>query len=186
MNVYHEPLLNAVRNGDIRRVDALLMQGASVNTVDPDYERSILIWASMLGYLKIMGLLIDLGADIGSSIACATDHVDAVKLLIAHGADVNARDEKGATALINAVVGRNINVVRILLLNHANVNIREDTGESAMDWADGDDIMTKMLRDHGAVSKDTAERVRKHETSYRKEARAIAKERMHAQMAILI
>ena len=63
-----------------------------------------------------------------------------VKLLVQHGADVNAHDEEHSTPLHRAVSSRfaldgNINIVRELLGHGANVDERNDRGQTAFQIA---------------------------------------------------
>ncbi|HSE39515.1 MAG TPA: ankyrin repeat domain-containing protein, partial [Acidobacteriota bacterium] len=71
--------LKSATRGDIDQVQSLLKQGINVNTRHPITEWTALIGASYYGKKEI------------------------VTLLIASGADVNAKDKNGGTALIKAV-----------------------------------------------------------------------------------
>jgi hypothetical protein len=56
-------------------------------------------------------------------------------MLIAAGANINARDAQGSTALLYAAAGGHLECVEALLAAHADPNIRNDDGKSALDWA---------------------------------------------------
>ena len=72
-------LVEAAKNGEIERVQALLNAGADVNAKDND-GKTVLMWA-----LDILG----------------TNYAnDTVKALLAADADVNAKDNDGRTALM--------------------------------------------------------------------------------------
>ena len=56
--------------------------------------------------------------------AASAGHTDIVRLLIAHGADVNAQSSSGNTPLMYACAGGHEEVVRVLLEAGANVEER--------------------------------------------------------------
>ena len=58
--------------------------------------------------------------------------IEAVRKLIASGADVNARDKDGSTALMRAAGIRKTEIVRVLLEHGADVNARDEWGETAL------------------------------------------------------
>ena len=53
--------------------------------------------------------------------ACAQGHMDVVKTLIAHGADVNRTDEIGCTPIILAAQGQHLNIIYLLRDHGANL-----------------------------------------------------------------
>lgn len=52
------------------------------------------------------------------------DDVNVLQMLIDNGANVNARDDIGRTALMTAIIGNRVDNVRCLIKNGANVNAR--------------------------------------------------------------
>jgi ankyrin repeat protein len=76
--------------------------------------------------------------------------VAAVKRLLARGAEVNARDGRGETALMRAAVYADAGVVAALLAAGANANARDKAGATALMWAVGDPAKVKLLLRHGA------------------------------------
>lgn len=66
---------------------------------------------------------------------CSWGDLESVKVLIAAGADVNAKGDQGATPLFNAVIGRNPEVVSFLLASHADPNIANDYKRNVLDYA---------------------------------------------------
>ncbi|MBG91170.1 MAG: hypothetical protein CL521_05075 [Actinobacteria bacterium] len=58
-----------------------------------------------------------------------------VDVLIANGADVNARDDKGLTALYHAVIGRHTKVLRVLVDAGADVNAQDKMGREGLSLA---------------------------------------------------
>lgn len=66
-----------------------------------------------------------------------SDALEFTKLLVEHGADVNAADRDGETALFRAVVDSRIEIVRFLLDHGADPNIKDKRGVSPVEWLRG-------------------------------------------------
>ncbi len=106
-----EELFPAVRAGDTARVNAALEAGINVNTRDP-LGGTALLEAAWVGNLEI------------------------VRLLVAHGADVNAvHRESGATALKYAVLTSRPNIVQLLLASGADVRLVYRDGQTLLHLA---------------------------------------------------
>lgn len=81
----------------------------------------------------------------------AADHysVDAARVLLGHGAEVNARDVYGNTPLARAVYrskgGTELELVRLLLSRGADPDIKNKNGESPRDLAKGSPNLEKLL-----------------------------------------
>jgi ankyrin repeat protein len=58
-----------------------------------------------------------------------------VRLLIERGADVNARDADGKTALVSATIGESREALQVLLTSGADVDARDHAGRTALGWA---------------------------------------------------
>ena len=69
-----------------------------------------------------------------------------------YGADANATNIYGETALINASSADHRNVVKLLLDNNANVNAKNDSDVTSLMTASmgGDEYLIKILIDYGA------------------------------------
>ena len=161
----HLPLHEAAARGDIAAVDACLAQGANPNRLD-GIGAPALLGAAKFGHLNVIGRLIRAGAqvDLPSSMdgftplmAAAAEHqVDAVRLLLDHGAVVSARNAvDGTTALHWAVYAsrpeeihsyrtisgphetiyvarKDAPLVDLLLARGAPVNVAEKDGETPL------------------------------------------------------
>lgn len=77
------------------------------------------------------------GGNTALSIACEnSNYIDALKILIDHGADVNAKkDGLFATPLQECIRGRNLDGVKILIDNGANMELKNKYGHTAFDLA---------------------------------------------------
>lgn len=87
-------------------------------------------------------------------LAVANGHVPMARLLIKHGADVNARDGKGRTVLLHAVKTKDAEMVELLLENQADVKNVDDSGMSALDIAAslGHVDVAEVLLRHGRMA----------------------------------
>jgi ankyrin repeat protein len=79
-----------------------------------------------------------------------------VKALLKRGADVNARDEDAATALMHAATDADLPMVNLLLEEGAEVNAASKSGSTALVWALHDVDKVKLLQKHGAKDLDAA------------------------------
>jgi uncharacterized protein len=156
------PLVYAVRANDLDSVKVLLAAGADVNQTT-GYGWSPLLVATQNRYYKLGAYLLDHGADVNlankgmwTPLYLATDnrnieggdypvrkpdmdHLDYIKLLLDHGANVNARmkdstetrtvftnqwlDENGATAFLRASQSGDIVLMKLLLAHGADPKI---------------------------------------------------------------
>jgi ankyrin repeat protein len=122
----YDKLYSAIRANDLKQLQTLLDGGASASTAGPD------------GVTPLMA-----AAEIGS--------VDAMKMLIEHKADVNAKNTAGSTALMWSVT--DAKKVRLLLDNNADVNVAARSGRTALiiaAFANPSAEVVKMLLAKGA------------------------------------
>jgi uncharacterized protein len=156
------PLVYAVRSNDLDSVKALLAAGADINQTT-GYGWSPLLVATQNRFYLLGSYLLDHGADVNlankggwTPLYLATDnrniesgdypvrkpdmdHLDYIKLLLDHGANVNARmkdstetrtvftnqwlDENGATAFLRASQSGDIVLMKLLLAHGADPSI---------------------------------------------------------------
>jgi len=122
------PLLEAIRNGPPRAVQALLALGADPNTL-PHYGcmrgASMLINAAERGDPTMVSLLLEAGADLNREsatgwtalmVAASRGREAAVRCLVQAGASLEARNAQGQTALALAQRRRHARVARLLLV----------------------------------------------------------------------
>jgi ankyrin repeat protein len=152
-------LLAALNQGDPAAAQRLIRSGAPVNTAD-DLGSSALMYAAIYSDLATMRLLLDKGADPNhadqsgaTALMWSVPDEERVRLLVAHGADVNAVSSvTGGTALLIAAgrpgAGR---VVKFILDKGGDPKIRDKAGFTPLHRAafSGDVETVKLLIDRG-------------------------------------
>ena len=88
---------------------------------------------------EVVRMLVDAGADPNladnkgkTPLIANSQNLDIAQMLIAHGANVNARASDGFTPLLNAGT---VELTRFLLEHGADPFAKDDRGETALDWA---------------------------------------------------
>ena len=137
-------LIAAVKNRDVRTVQALLQQRADPNAAEPD-GTTALHWAVQSDDLKAADLLITSGANPKTAtrygvtplhLAATNGNASMIERLLRAGADVNAALPQGETVLMSAARAGSVPAVKVLLASGATVDARETwRGQTALMWA---------------------------------------------------
>ena len=119
-------------------VEMLLEAGADVNLTTGDGARAVdLAWDNSRIFPLPPDLLRRLGTDEGLLRLCAANTPEDVQAALANGADANAKDDRGRTALMYAARDCCPEVVAALVEGGADVNARDVRGKTALNWALG-------------------------------------------------
>ncbi|XP_055679921.1 ankyrin repeat and KH domain-containing protein mask isoform X9 [Lutzomyia longipalpis] len=159
-------LIAACTDNDVNAVRRLLGEGNSTINEGTDDGESLLSLACSAGYYELAQVLLAMSAQVedrGQKNDCtplmeaaSAGHVDIIKLLISHGADVNAQSSTvtpiGNTPLMYACAGGHVAAVQELLANGANVEDHNENGHTPlMEAASAGHVeVAKILLDHGA------------------------------------
>ena len=125
-------LHKAVLNTNIPLIHLLLQAGASVNVKDPRSEWTPLMIASYQRDCEIIEILFNQGANVNEisedrqsalhlAIGPDNDSVKAVKLLLKHGSNVDAKDYAGAYPAYQAILHSNTEILSLLVQHGANI-----------------------------------------------------------------
>ncbi|XP_062555858.1 ankyrin repeat and KH domain-containing protein mask-like isoform X3 [Armigeres subalbatus] len=154
-------LLAACTDNDVNTVRRLLGEGNSLNEATDDGD-SLLSLACSAGYYELAQVLLAMSAQVEDRghkndltplmETASAGHVDIIKLLLKHGADVNAQSSTGSTPLMFACAGGHEEVVRVLLDNGANVEDHNENGHTPlMEAASAGHVgVAKILLERGA------------------------------------
>jgi ankyrin repeat protein len=140
-------LIDAVKHSDAAEVRALLDKGAKVNAADNN-GRTALMEASSHFLSEDMKHL-----QKGRFLEEVQALLEVVQTLLDKGAKVNAADNNGRTALMEACKGGNREVVQVLLDKRAEVNAKANNGTSALIEAcrkEGNREVVEALLEKGA------------------------------------
>jgi hypothetical protein len=152
------PLADAVDGGKLEAVRVLLDAGANPNSPTPG-PTPLVQHAIARGFDRIAREFIRPGLALEANLGnlqtvlmwtARSGYEVETKRLLAMGAQVNARDGEGKTALIWAVVQNTAGceIPRLLLAAGADPQIRDEAKKTALDYAVGDDLRT-LLRTAG-------------------------------------
>ncbi len=128
-----EEVWDAASTGNLNVVKQAMANGMDVNMKDPKSGGTLLATAALMG------------------------HTEIVALLLAHGADVNARSKDGGTALHAAAFLGRVETVKLLLDKGADTTLRHKMGGTAIDGAKLNWLLTKGILSTMKIKVDAAE-----------------------------
>jgi ankyrin repeat protein len=124
LNAGTTPFVRAARGADLEVMHFLLDHGADPNITLADKTTAIMI-ISGIGYLE------------GKSRGTEADAIEAIKLCLSRGADINAANGRGDTALHGAAYRGANEIAKFLASNGARLDAKNKQGLTAYDFAMG-------------------------------------------------
>ena len=135
-----EALHDAVRAGEVAKIERLLAAGARVEARD-DKGRTALHYAASLDAVSAIGVLLASGANVEARalggvtalhIAAVRGAVGATEALLAGGASIESRGEGGWTVLHVAAAHGHVGVIRALVAAGSRIEARDESGWTAL------------------------------------------------------
>ncbi|XP_052655914.1 ankyrin repeat domain-containing protein 22 isoform X3 [Harpia harpyja] len=136
--LYSEPICQAAFNNDFNEVQLLLERNSNyLNIQDSFGGDTPLICACKQGNNRIVSYLLNRNADVNlrNKVSKTKQNENLIKMLLRAGADVNATDFSGSTALHYACKMKNQAVIPLLLEAHADTSVKNQDGETPLDIA---------------------------------------------------
>jgi len=164
------PLHRAVQKGHVNVVEILIKYGADIEARHKGGHTPLYMAINAKSNrIEVMSLLLSAGASVNVEVgltgysplysAINAGHLDAVELLIKHGADINFRNPVGGTPLHDAAYLGRPKIAELLIRHGADVNARAKSGETPLAVALGKpspdisqedrDKVAQVLQAHG-------------------------------------
>jgi len=106
-------LAEAISQGEVDQIKQLVEQGASLKYLD-EWRRTPLIWATIRSGLN---------------------NKEVVEVLLDLGADINAQNNNGMTALMEAILHDNVEAAKILIERGADIHLTNRHGSTAVTFS---------------------------------------------------
>jgi ankyrin repeat protein len=154
---YKRRLDSAILDGDVDTLRAYLPIVRNLNYVSPLFpgQRPLHV-AAVVGNLQIIEMLLGAGASVvrridngETALHAGVARAEVCRLLVAHGADIEAIDKTGATALQSAARDGHVEACRELISLGAKVNVADKAGISPIACAKSS-LVAKVLLERGA------------------------------------
>ncbi|XP_059890511.1 ankyrin repeat domain-containing protein 22 isoform X2 [Delphinus delphis] len=136
--LYSEPICQAAYQNDLGQVWQWVKEdGNCINVQDGFNGDTPLICACRRGHLRIVSFLLRRNADVNlkNRVSKTKQNESLVRMLLNAGAEVNATDCYGCTALHYACEMKNQTLIPLLLAARADPMIKNKHGESSLDIA---------------------------------------------------
>ena len=141
-----DPIFDACKAGDVETVECILKQGYSIYS-NGKLSLSLMGYAIGLGHIEMVKLLLNYGlkpdqkrnkfGDTYLMITMGTNplRMDIIELLVGAGADLEAKDNYGTTALLKASGTPSVGLLKYLIAKGADVHAKTNNKQTALWFA---------------------------------------------------
>ncbi|GCC22396.1 ankyrin repeat domain-containing protein 42-like isoform X2 [Chiloscyllium punctatum] len=135
---------DAVKAGDVKELELMVKNGASINEVDPIHKFTPLQWAVHSDSLECLHWLLWHGADLtdvtsrgwtAAHIAAIRGHDACMQALGTNGANLTAKDDRGCTPLHLAAAHGHSYTLQTILRSGVDTNSTDKTGWKSVHYA---------------------------------------------------
>ncbi len=149
-------LMLAVREPSLKVAELLATHPSTLTEVRNEKDESVLMLASLKGYLALVQKLVDNDADVNKTgwtplhYAASAGHVPVIVHLLEHSAYIDAESPNGTTPLMMAAMYGSPEAVKHLIQAGADLTIKNQLGLTALDFAiRGERLNAKELIETG-------------------------------------